>query len=141
MTDIIADQRSEFIAGLRALADFLEQTPSVRCSSTETLLLNLRTTSAVEEFARQLELPVRYDDEGNATSILRFGPIAYEAFGYVDFDQHLAVKSERDARRWAEQHGLEMRPAAEKLAEFRPVVPLSKAPVAQAPAGAAAVTA
>ncbi|AZM54136.1 hypothetical protein DMA15_17460 [Streptomyces sp. WAC 01529] len=111
MTDIIPDQRSEFIAGLLQFADFLEATPSVPCTIDQRFLLPMSTNTAVEEFAAAHGLVVEYDDAGNANADLQFGPITYRAYGYVDFDAHYARRQEEQARTWAASHGLALRPA------------------------------
>ncbi|MFD3955851.1 MULTISPECIES: hypothetical protein [Streptomyces] len=101
--------RTQYIAGLRQLATWLEENPSVRVSSDERFLVPLHTNSAVEEFAAKHSLPVVTDDEGNKSTQMQFGPITYYAYGYVDFAQHMAEDSERRARKWAEEQGLEIR--------------------------------
>ncbi len=105
------DRRGEFIAGLRALADFLEATPSVPCSSDERILLPLHTNAAVEHLATTLGLNVDYDAEGNAALRLQFGPLTYHLYGYVDFDAHCARADEKRARTWAASRGLSILPA------------------------------
>ncbi|QQC89869.1 hypothetical protein [Streptomyces alfalfae] len=112
MTTETTEQRREFIAGLRALADFLEATPSVPCSSSEErLLLPLHTNTAVQEFAAAHGLTVEYDEDGNAQINLPFGPITYNVYGYADFDAHYARRQEKQARTWAADHGLALFPA------------------------------
>ncbi|WP_405506471.1 hypothetical protein OG323_06490 [Streptomyces cyaneofuscatus] len=105
------NDRTEYIAGLRAFADWLENNPTVQGPGGQRLLLALSTNSAVEEFAAQHNLTVVTDDEGNMSAELTFGPITYHAYGYVDFGQHVAAMNERRARRWAEEQGLEIRKA------------------------------
>ncbi|WP_354402557.1 hypothetical protein [Streptomyces sp. PvR018] len=74
-------------------------------------LLPLSTNPAVEEFAAEHNLTVATDDEGNMSAEVTFGPITFHAYGYVDFAQTVAVSEERNARRWAEKKGLELRKA------------------------------
>ncbi|WP_425832635.1 hypothetical protein [Streptomyces fractus] len=121
MTDIIADQRGEFIAGLRALADFLESTPTIPCASSERLLMPLHTNSAVEEFASVHSLTVQYTKDGNAYADLLFGSVTYHVYGYVDFTAHLARQDETHARTWAKQHGMEIHPAEQPTTQFKAV--------------------
>lgn len=102
--------RVEAIEGLRALADFLEANPTIPTFTGQHLNVPLSTNSAVEVFAAEHGLSVEYDEEGNASTDLRFGSMTYHVYGYVDFAEHLARKAERDARAWAERKGLELRP-------------------------------
>lgn len=111
----ITEQRQQAIDGLRALADFLESTPSVPTMGAQRMLLSLTTNPAVEAFAAEHGLSVRYDDEGNASADLKFGPLTYHAYGYVDFAEHLARRAEQQARSWAERKGLELRPVEAAL--------------------------
>lgn len=103
--------RTDYIAGLRQLATWLEENPTVRISSDERFLVPLHTNTAVEEFAAQFNLPVKTDKEGNKSTQVQFGPITYYAYGYVDFAQHLAAQHEKNARKWAAEKGLELREA------------------------------
>ncbi|XCM28936.1 hypothetical protein ABXI76_05625 [Streptomyces parvus] len=105
------NDRTEYIAGLRQLATWLEKNPAVRISSDERFLVPLHTNTAVEEFAAKHNLAVVTDDEGNKSTQMTFGPITYYAYGYVDFAQHVADRNERDARKWAAEKGLELREA------------------------------
>lgn len=116
-----ADQgRAAYISGIRAFADFLESTPSVPVPNiTQRFLLPQNTNAAVEEFAAEHGSTVTYDSERNASTELTFGPVRYHVYGYEDFHQHIEQKAERDAREWAAQKGLEIRPAesAEAVSE------------------------
>jgi hypothetical protein len=103
--------RTEAIEGLRALADFLEANPSVPTFTGQHLNVPLHTNPAVEAFAAEHQLTVEYDEEGNASTDLKFGSMTYHVYGYVDFVEHLARRAEQGARAWAESNGLELRPA------------------------------
>jgi hypothetical protein len=72
----------------------------------EVIIHPLHTNSAVAEFAARYGLPVVYDAEGNASASIAFGPISYQVYGYVDFDEHCGRTAERDARAYAAKHGL-----------------------------------
>lgn len=98
--------REEFVQGLRAFADWLADTAGAEAPQGQRMLLPLHTNAAVEAFAAEHGLTLAYDDEGNASADLMFGPLAYHAYGYVDFDAHCAAEDERLARRWAEKNGL-----------------------------------
>ncbi|MER5461601.1 hypothetical protein ABT010_13125 [Streptomyces sp. NPDC002668] len=103
--------RDEFVAGLRAFADFLEQNPGVKAPGDQRLLLALTTNDAVESFAVEHGLPLEFDKDGNAFCDLAFGPVVYHAYGYVDFNKHCEQANEKRARRWAEAKGLALVPA------------------------------
>ncbi|MGW0537848.1 hypothetical protein [Streptomyces sp. NPDC003032] len=111
MTNESTDPRGEFIAGLRAFADFLETTPSAPCRSHERLVYPLMANAAVEAFAAAHGLVTEYNEQGDAHTDLRFGPITYHVYGYVDFDAHYARRQEEQARTWAASHGLALFPA------------------------------
>ncbi|WP_171108673.1 MULTISPECIES: hypothetical protein [unclassified Streptomyces] len=111
MAPIIAEQKQKAIDGLRALADFLESDPSLPVPTSQYLNVPLHTNQAVEEFASARGLTVEYDDEGNARTDLKFGPLTYHVYGYVDFAEHCERNAERNARNWAARKGLEIRPA------------------------------
>jgi hypothetical protein len=104
------DRRSAFIAGVREFADWLEANPQFTTPLDERFLLALHTNPAVEEFAAERDLTVDYDDEGNASVDLRFGPITYHVYGYVDFAEHCERNRERQARSWADRKGLALVP-------------------------------
>ncbi|MFE7232519.1 hypothetical protein ACFVAF_18035 [Streptomyces sp. NPDC057596] len=112
MAPIIAEQKQKAIDGLRALADFLESNEALPAPTSQQLLVPLHTNAAVEEFATEHGLTVEYDDEGNAHTQVKFGPLTYYVYGYVDFSEHLERNAERNARRWAARKGMEIRPAA-----------------------------
>lgn len=111
MTNETIEKRLMAIAGLRALADFLESDPSRPVPSSQHLNVPLMKNPVVEEFAAGQGLAVEYDDEGNASTDLKFGPLTYHVYGYVDFDAHIERHAETNARSWAERNGLEIRPA------------------------------
>lgn len=98
--------REEFIQGLRDLADWLTDTPDAKVPQEQRLLLALSTNPAVEAFAAEHGLTVVFNEEGNASADLAFGPVTYHAYGYVDFDAHCDAHSEREARLWAASKGL-----------------------------------
>ena len=117
MAPMISDtERQARIAGLRALADWLENTPTAPIAyGPERFVVPLHSNQAVEEFATEHGLSVVRDDEGNARSIVEFGDVQYEAYGYADFKEHCERSAERAARNWAERNGQEIRPAAEAV--------------------------
>ncbi|MFE6488808.1 hypothetical protein ACFVGN_38570 [Streptomyces sp. NPDC057757] len=114
MTKEITEQRRKSIEGLRALADFLESNPSLPVPSSQHLNVPLMTNAPVEEFAAAQGLDVEYDDEGNASADVKFGPLTYHVYGYTDFDAHCELDAERRAKSWAKRKGLELR-AAEQV--------------------------
>jgi hypothetical protein len=110
---MISEEKQSRIDGLRGLADWLESSPTVPVPNygPERFVVPLHTNQAVEAFAAEHGMTVEYDDEGNARVTVAFGPVQYEAYGYVDFLQHCERSAERNARSWAERKGLELRPA------------------------------
>jgi hypothetical protein len=102
--------RDAYIAGLRELADWLEKHPDVELPTTDRLLVPLSTNLAVEEFAAAHDLTVEIDEDGNAAVDVKFGPIAFHAYGYADFKQHVAQLNEKTARNWANQNGMVIQP-------------------------------
>ncbi|MEX3101185.1 MULTISPECIES: hypothetical protein [unclassified Streptomyces] len=104
-------KRAELIAGLRALADALEADVSMPVPGTQKLNVYLPTNAQVGQFAAERGLAVEYDDEGNASVDITFGPMTYHVYSYADFEEHRERWAEKDARKWAERKGLEIRPA------------------------------
>ncbi|OKK06442.1 hypothetical protein AMK26_10520 [Streptomyces sp. CB03234] len=107
----MSSTREQYVTGLRDLADWLEANPDVGVSmSGDRLLYPLHSNAAVEAFAEQVGREVTVDEGGNASVAVVFGPIVYHAYGYADFDEHCARVDERQARSWAESHGLALMP-------------------------------
>lgn len=102
------DARAQYLAGLRDLATWLEQNPAQELPVSRTFNVPLTTNSAVKDWAADngMSDAVQYDKEGNASVSLRFGPIALHMYGYVDFAEHCERSRGRDAREYAEKHGL-----------------------------------
>lgn len=109
-TDAGTTARDEFIDGVRAFADFLEQHPDIKEPLPMRFLLALMTNDAAEAFAAEHDLTVEYDGEGNASCDLAFGSVVYHAYGYRDFAEHCEKSNERQARRWVESKGLAIVP-------------------------------
>lgn len=104
--------RAEYTASLRQFADWLDKHTDYPIPSTRQLLLSLGTNEAVRGFADRFGLEVSADGEGNLSAEIGFGPISYHAYGYTDFTAHCAADSERRARSWADEKGLEFVPKA-----------------------------
>lgn len=100
--------REAFVTGLRQMADWLAVNPQVPTFERQTFLLPLHTNDAVVELAASLSLEVDYDHRGNASVKLHFGPVQFQAYGYVDFDATRAAIEERDARAWADKNGMQI---------------------------------
>ncbi|MER6350564.1 hypothetical protein ABT186_01605 [Streptomyces sp. NPDC001634] len=109
-TSSLNPNRDEYIAGLRELADWLEQHPEYGTPVTSQMLLPLTTNSAVEDFAAAHGLTVEVDDDGNASTDIKFGPISYHAYGYADFNKHVKQLNERRARTWAAKNDMVIQP-------------------------------
>ncbi|WP_306317310.1 MULTISPECIES: hypothetical protein [unclassified Streptomyces] len=102
--------RNEYIDGLRQLADWLESNEGAPTPYVADILLPLTTNQAVEEYAASHGLEVRYSTEGNAKAVVSFGPIEYHAYGYADWDRHIAEHSEQQARTWADKNDMTIQP-------------------------------
>lgn len=102
--------RFEYVAGLRALADWLEQTPTAPVPTTDQVLLPLLTNDAVAQFAGVHQLDVETDSDGNTCCRRHFGPLSIHAYGYADFTTFRDRVDERTARQWAARQGLTIQP-------------------------------
>lgn len=102
--------RTEYIASLRELADWLEQHPGAPTPTVADIQLPLMTNAAVEEYGKANGLEVRFDDKGNAHSRIKFGSVEYHAYGYADWDQHIAEHQESRARAWADENDMVIQP-------------------------------
>lgn len=102
--------RANYIAGARAMLDWLEAHPDTNLPSLDKVLVALTTNSAVEEWATAHGLTdlVTYDDEGNASADVEFGPVTLHVYGYRDFTEHSDKLDGRTAERYAAKHGLEL---------------------------------
>lgn len=102
--------RAEYIAGLRQLADWLEQNPETAVPQVADILLALMTNEAVEAHAAAGGLEVRYDREGNASAVSQFGSVTYRGYGYADWDQHIAQHEASRAHDWADKNDMVIQP-------------------------------
>jgi hypothetical protein len=103
-------ERDAYIAGLHKLADWLERNPDAPISNDERLLIPLTTNAAVEEFAARHGLTVEVDKDGNAFTVVPFGPFNYHAYGYADWESWRERHEEKTARSWADSKGLTIQP-------------------------------
>ncbi|MET9073939.1 hypothetical protein ABZX95_17565 [Streptomyces sp. NPDC004232] len=103
-------KRDEYIAGLRELADWLEQNPKTSVPSYGEILLPLMANEAVVAHAAAAGLEVRYDSKGNASAVAKLGAVTYRAYGYADWDQHYAQHQEQRARDWADKNDMVIQP-------------------------------
>lgn len=107
MNDI--DARAQYLAGVRELITWLEQNPTQPLPVSREFNVPVSTNSAVEEWAANNDMAddaVQYDKEGNASISLRFGPVTLHVYGYVNFAEHCDRTDGRNAREYAEKHGL-----------------------------------
>ena len=102
--------RAGYIAGLRELADWLEQNPAAATPLDGRMLVPLMANEAVEAHATPHGLEVRYDSKGNASADITFGPINYRVYSYADWDRHITEHSEQVARTWADKNGMVIEP-------------------------------
>lgn len=114
------DERAAFTRDLRRFAAGLDAWHDLPLPYTDTFNVPLSTNEAVETFAGARGLKVAYDTEGNSSAEMSFGTITYHVYGYTDFAAHRKATAERDARRWADQNGMEIRPAEPPAAEAKP---------------------
>lgn len=117
MTDATAsaltDDQAAYVSGLVDLAGWLSNNPdAIPDYIDHQVLLALLTNGAVEEFAARHGLKVVYDDEGDASVSVRFGPIKFYAYGYlVDFAERYAQRRRSAVEKFAAEHGLALVPA------------------------------
>lgn len=105
--------REQFVAGLRDLADWLEETPQVPVpGNPQSVLLYLRTDEEVVRLAEAIGHTADRADHVAAFDVV-FGPITYHVYGYEDFAAHLDRNQEATARDWAARHGMAIAPAAD----------------------------
>lgn len=102
--------RDEYIAGLRELADWLEQHPGVEVPYVKDISVPLASNPRVAEFAAAAGVDVQTDKAGNTSARIEFGSLTYYAYGYADWNQHLADHYEGLARNWADKHGMVIEP-------------------------------
>lgn len=102
--------RDAYIAGLRQLADWLEQNPSVAVPYTKDISVPLHSNPRVAEFAAAADVDIETDDAGNTQATIKFGPLTYYGYGYADWDNHLAEHYENQARTWVDKHGMVIEP-------------------------------
>jgi len=102
----LTEDQAAYVSGLIELAGWLSQNPDGIPGIRARLLLPLSTNAAVEDFAARHGLSVSYDDEGNASAGLAFGRVVFDAYGYVDFDEHCERTDREAAERFATRHGL-----------------------------------
>lgn len=102
--------RDGYIAGLRQLADWLEQHPDVDVPYVKDISLPLHGNPAVEDFAAAAGVEVETDKDGNTKASIKFGPIDYYAYGYADFRAFAEQLSGDRARKWADRNGMVIEP-------------------------------
>jgi len=104
-------ERDAYIAGLRELADWLEQHPDVAFPRYSTAInVPLHDNARVEEFASAAGIEVEVDEAGDTSADIKFGPVVYHAYGYADWDRHIADHTENQARTWADKHDMVIKP-------------------------------
>lgn len=102
--------RDAYIAGLRELADWLEQHPGVAVPYTKEISVPLHSNPKVAEFAAAAGVGVATDEAGNTEARVKFSGLTYYGYGYADWDQHLAEHYESQARDWADKHDMVIQP-------------------------------
>lgn len=104
-------ERDAYIAGLREIADWLEQNPDAAFPRYSTdINVPLMDNAKVEEFASAVGAEIGFDENGNASADIKFGSIVYHAYGYADWDRHIADRSESQARTWADENDMVIQP-------------------------------
>jgi hypothetical protein len=103
--------RDAYIAGLRDLADWLEQHPDADFPRYSTgIAVPLRDNGKVEDFAAATGVEVVFDKDGNASADVKFGPLVYHVYGYADWTSWTKAHDEKRARTWADKHGMAIEP-------------------------------
>lgn len=102
--------RADYIAALRSLAAWLEANPDVAVPYAGDVSLPLTNNPAVEAFATAAGVEAVTDKDGNMRASVQFGPISYYAYGYADWASWLPEFNEKQARSWATERGLEIKP-------------------------------
>ncbi|MFE5368103.1 hypothetical protein [Streptomyces mirabilis] len=104
------DNRTEYIAGLRQLADWLEQHPDADVPYVADIAVPLFSNEAVEAFAAGNGLEVRIDSDGNASATVPFGRLVYRVYGYANWDAWKIHHDEKTARNWADKNDMVIQP-------------------------------
>lgn len=102
--------RDAYIAGLRELADWLEQHPDADVPTAADIIVPVFSNEAVEAFAASNDVEVRVDSDGNASATVTFGPLIYRVYGYADWDAWKVQHDEKTARTWAERNDMVLQP-------------------------------
>ncbi|WP_409469134.1 hypothetical protein [Streptomyces sp. HC307] len=102
--------RDAYIAGLRQLADWLEQHPDIAVPYVKEISVPLTTNQRVAEFATAAGVGVETDEDGNAKATVQFGLLTYYGFGYADFPSFNEQLAADRARSWAERNDMVIQP-------------------------------
>jgi len=104
-------KRDAYIAGLRELADWLEQHPAAAYPRYSTqIAVPLVDNASVEAFAQEAGADVVTDDAGNASVTIPFGGLTYYVYGYADWDAWKVQHDEKTARGWADENDMVIQP-------------------------------
>jgi hypothetical protein len=110
------ERTAEFVTGLFALAGWMTHHKLTPPRIGTTIVHPLHTNAAVEEFAARTGLTVDYDEHGNASATAAFGPVEFNAYGYLDYEADRRRVEEGAAREYAAKHGLALVPADQATA-------------------------
>lgn len=102
--------RDAYIAGLRELANWLEQNPAVEVPYVKEIAVVLNDNPRVVEFAAAAGVEVETDKNGNTKARIKFGPLTYYGYGYADFSAFAEQLTADRARNWAERNDMVIQP-------------------------------
>lgn len=102
-----AGHRAEFVAGLRALADFVAAHADVPVPAFPSLSNPVGAADEVRAFGAAHGLAVTEGGKQASTTVrVCFGSLEYQVYGYDDWDTAHEHVQQRQARNYADEHGL-----------------------------------
>lgn len=103
------NHRAVYIQALHDLANWYTAHPQAPIPPGR-ILVPLATNNDVQEVAASLDKTVKYDEEGNTSFTVTFGPVICHFYGYADFAEYSAREDSRRALKWAEENGMSVQP-------------------------------
>lgn len=105
----MTDNRTDYINGLRQLADFLTNNPTAPIPLPR-INVCVFANAKVTAFGNldDVQLTPTADDEGNLAITVMVGSIEYYVYGYANWDEHRATWEAKQARDWADKNGMQL---------------------------------